>query len=166
MAEREIAGVLAIPKLRILWAIAGFAAFLTSCDLGNVDPDTEMYVRVPASDMGGFLSALAAILRQDGLSASTGDSPVTGTTLHVLDAKNLSLRVWAQNAVLSSEENAACGYSAVTSVERTQYLVSVQRRSPLGQQKARELFTALRREFVRRGYVVASGQMPCEPLLR
>jgi len=140
---------------------------LTSCDLGPSNPETEMYVRVAPKDAEKFTLLLASILKKEGLSASVGRTaePLPATN-HVLDAKNLNVRVWAQNAVLDAEEGKACGYPFLSPVEQTQYLVSVQRRSPLSERRAREMFAQLRTKLVERGYTIAARQMPCQPLAK
>ena len=153
-------------RLRWCWlTIVGVASLLAACDLGPPDPATEMYVRVPSSSAPEFTSTLATMLKDTGLRASIGQStaPAPGTT-YVLDAKNLSVRIRAQNVVLSPAEAMACGYPAEVSREQTQYLVSVQRRSPLATDRARLLFTELKNKLGQRGYIIAGRQMPCARL--
>jgi hypothetical protein len=147
------------------WLLAACAMLLTACDLGPSNPDTEMYVRVPTREASTFTSILASVLKEKGLSASTGRTtePAPATT-YVLEAKSWAVRVWAQNAVLDPQAGLACGYPSEVSGERSQYLVSVQRRWPLAAQRARETFAELRKSFEQRGYTVAQRQMPCEPL--
>jgi len=125
-----------------------------------------MYVQVPLRQADGFTATLASILNSEGLSASvgrTGDpSPATN---HVLDAKSLGVRVWAQNAVLDPEHGNACGYKPpFSSVEQTQYVIAVNRRHPLAGRQAQQTFVKLWNELRQRGYTVARRQMPCLPL--
>ena len=153
-----------VAKSKLL-TTAAVALFLTGCDLGPSNPRTEMYVRVPSPTAPKFTTTLATILEEQGLSVSTGRTtePEPRTTF-VLEAKSWSVRVWAQNAVLDPAASAACGYPPQVSGERTQYIVSVQRRSPLWAKRAQDFFTDLRKKLVRRGYIVAERQMPCERL--
>jgi hypothetical protein len=109
---------------------------------------------------------LASILKDDGLNTSIGRTvdPLPATS-HVLDAKSLNVRVWAQNAVLDPEPGKACGYDPpFSAVEQTQYVVAVNRRHPLAERQARQMFVKLWRTFDERGYTVAHRQMPCLPL--
>src|SRR4030095_13274417 len=93
------------------WSVMAIAKVLASCDLGPDNPDTTMYVRVPLRHADGFTAMLASMLKDEGLSTSIGRTvdPAPATT-HVLDAKSLNVRVWAQNAVLDPEPGKACGY--------------------------------------------------------
>ena len=142
------------------------ALVLASCDVGPDNPDTTMYVRVPLRHADGFTAMLASMLNDEGLSTSIGRTvdPAPATN-HVLDAKSLNVRVWAQNAVLDPEPGKACGYDPPFSpVEQTQYVVSVNRRHPLAEQRARQMFVNLWKALTERGYTVARRQMPCLPL--
>lgn len=125
-----------------------------------------MYVQVPFRQAGGFTALLASMLDNEGLRASIGrtvdPSPATN---HVLDAKSLSVRVWAQNAVLDPEPGKACGYEPHSSpVEQIQYVIAVNRRHPLAERQAQQTFVKLWNELRQRGYAVARRQMPCLPL--
>ena len=142
------------------------AMVLASCDLGPDNPETTMYVRVPLRHADGFTAMLASMLKDEGLNTSIGrtvdPSPATN---HVLDAKNRYVRVWAQNAVLDPEPGKACGYDPPFSpVEQTQYVVVVNRRHPLGERQARQMFVRLWRALNERGYTVGYRQTPCLPL--
>ena len=147
------------------WLAIAFGVVLTSCDMGPSNSDTEMYVRVPPQDAQKFMATLASILGDEGVSASVGrtaESPPA--TNHILEAKSLNVRVWAQNVVLDPEEGKACGYPFLNPVEQTQYVVSVQRRSPLSEDRARQMFAKLRTKLVERGYTITARQMSCQPL--
>jgi len=149
------------------WSLVAIAVVLGSCDLGPSNPDTTMYVRVPLRHADSFTAMLASILKNEGLSTSIGrtvdPAPVTN---HVLEAKSLNVSVWAQNAVLDPEAGKACGYDPPFSpVERTQYVVSVNRRHPLAERRARQTFVRLWKVLAERGYPVARRQMPCLPLM-
>jgi hypothetical protein len=148
------------------WSLALFGLVLASCDLGPSNPDTVMYVRVPPQEAQRFTAMLATILQSEGLSASVGRTvdPYPATN-HILEGTSLRVRVWAQNAVLDPEEGKACGHST-SPVEQTQYVVSVQRRNPLSEGRARQIFSSLKAKFAERGYTVEAHQMPCQPLPR
>jgi len=145
--------------------VIALSALLAACDLGPRDPGTVMYVRVPSPKAPAFTTILASMLKDEGLNASIGRTtepePRTG---YVLDAKNLNVRVRAENAVLGPTESRACGYPSEVSWEQTQYVVSIQRRSPFAATRTRELFTELRSKLVQRGFTVAARQMPCKQL--
>ena len=109
---------------------------------------------------------LASMLKEEGLSTSVGRTvdPVPATN-HVLDAKSLNVRVWAQNAVFDPEPGRACGYDPpFSAVEQTQYVVAVNRRHPLAERQAKRMFASLWNALAKRGYTVARRQMPCLPL--
>jgi len=139
------------------------AMALASCDMGPNNPDTTMYVRVPLRHAEGFTVMLASMLKDEGLSTSIGrtvDAPPAIN--HVLDARSLSVRVWAQNAMLDPEPGKACGYDPPFSpVEQTQYVIAVNRRHPLAEQQAQQTFVNLWKALAHRGYTVARRQMPC-----
>jgi hypothetical protein len=147
-------------------SVVAIATVLASCDLGPSNPDTTMYVRVPLAHADHFTAMLASILKDEGLSTSIGRTADTApATIHVLEAKSLNLSVWAQNAVLDPEAGKACGYDPPFSpVEQTQYVVSVNRRHPLAERRARQTFVRLWKVLAERGYPVARRQMPCLPL--
>jgi hypothetical protein len=148
------------------WSVVAIAIVLASCDLGPSNPDTTMYVRVPLRHADSFTAMLASILKDEGLSTSIGRTvdPAQATN-HVLEAKNLNVNVWAQNAVLDPEPGKACGYDPTFSpVEQTQYVVKVNRRHPLAERRARQTFVRLWKALSERGYRVARSQMPCLPL--
>ena len=148
------------------WSVVSIAIVLASCDLGPSNPDTTMYVRVPFRHADNFTPMLAAILKDQGLSTSIGRTvdPAPFTN-HVLEAKSLNVNVWAQNVLLDPEEGKACGYDPPwRPTEQTQYLVSVNRRHPLAERRARQTFVRLWKALAERGYTVARRQMPCLPL--
>ena len=153
------------PMLAQRWLVLTLVLLLTACDLGPFDQDTEMYVRVPPQDAEKFTASLASLLREEGINASVGRTiePYPSTN-HVLDGTSWSVRVWAQNAVLDPEEGKACGYPPFGPVEQTQYLVSVQRRSPISESRAQEMFARLKTKLSERGYRITARQTPCEPL--
>jgi hypothetical protein len=164
-SERSRGGPLLIRPDR--WWVLVLGMVLTSCDLGPSDRDTEMYVRVPPEEAEKFTSTLASVLKNEGLSASLGRTTERfPRTNHVLHATSLNVRVWAQNAVLDPEESKACGYPAFSPVEQTQYVVSVQRRTPLSGGRARRIFDQVRATLAQRGYAIAPRQMPCQPLTK
>lgn len=142
-----------------------FGLLLTACDLGPFNLDTVMYVRVPPQDAERFTSLLASLLKEEGISASLGRTvePFPSTN-HLLEGTSWSVRVWSQNAVLDPKEGEACGYPPHGPVEQTQYLVSVQRRSPMSEGRAREVFARLKTKLLERGYEITARQTPCEPL--
>ena len=147
------------------WLLLLSGLLLSACDLGPLNPDTVMYVRVPPQDSEKFTASLASLLKEEGISASVARTiePFPSTN-HVLEGTNWSVRVWAQNAVLDPEEGKACGYPPLGPVEQTQYLVSVQRRSPMSKSRAREMFARLKTKLLERGYKITPRQTPCEPL--
>ena len=153
------------PRLAQRLLLLSSGLLLTACDLGPFNPDTVMYVRVPPQDAEKFTGSLASLLKEEGISASMGQTvePYPSTN-HVLEGTNWSVRVWAQNAVLDPEEGKACGYPPLGPVEQTQYLVSVQRRSPISESRAREIFARLKTKLLERGYTITALQTPCEPL--
>jgi len=153
------------PKFAQRWLVLAFGLLLTACDLGPFDPDKVMYVRVPPQDAEMFAASLALLLKEEGINASVGRTvePYPSTN-HVLDGTSWSVRVWAQNAVLDREEGIACGYPPLGPVEQTQYLVSVQRRSPISESRAQEIFVRLKTKLSERGYRITARQTPCEPL--
>jgi len=149
-----------------LWWVMAMAMALASCDYGPDNPNTTMYVRVPLRHADGFTPMLASMLKEEGLSTSVGRTvdPVPATN-HVLDAKSLNVRVWAQNAVFDPEPGRACGYDPpFSAVEQTQYVVAVNRRHPLAERQAKRMFASLWNALAKRGYTVARRQMPCLPL--
>lgn len=106
------------------------------------------------------------MLEDEGLRLSIGRTiaPFPATN-HVLEAKNLSVSVYAQNAVLDPDESKACGYdSPLSPVDQTQYVVSVNRRHPFADRQAREVYVRLWKKLADHGYTVADTQMPCLPL--
>jgi hypothetical protein len=147
------------------WLLLATGLLLAACDLGPNNPETEMYVGVRPPEAERFTATLASILKDEGISASVGRTvdPLPATN-HLLEGRSWQVRVWAQNAVLDPEEGVGCGYPPLSPVDQTQYVVSVQRRNPLSERRAGELFARLRAKLVGRGYKVTAQQMPCERL--
>lgn len=120
------------------WSVIAMAMVLASCGLGPDNPNTTMYVRVPLHHSDEFTAMLASMLKDEGLNTSIGRTvDPAPATAHVLEAKSLNVRVWAQNAVLDPEPGRACGYDPpFSTVEQTQYVVAVNRRHPLAERRA------------------------------
>ena len=147
------------------WLLLVLGLLATACDLGPFNPDTVMFVRVPQQDAEEFTASLASLLKEEGINASVGRTidPFPSTN-HLLEGRSWSVRVWAQNAVLDPEEGKACGYPHAGPVEQTQYLISVQRRNPMSDSRARQMFAKLKTKLLERGYKVTARQTPCESL--
>jgi hypothetical protein len=156
----------------VLWLLftAGCAYFAWPLlFLGPDDPNTSMYVQVPAGQKAGtFNDRLAAILRKQGLhpsSASISSTDASRSAMHVLEAQSALIRVWSQTMPLSRDEAISCGYSlskdSFGANDQRQYLVAVTA-IPFFSSRAEAAFGSLKGQLLRSGYGVSAKPLPCQ----
>ena len=115
---------------------------------------TEMYVCTDPAHSGAFTEQLATMLRAASLDPQLGRAvDDRGGTNFVLEAKKHFVRVWAQNQPVSPPlEGRKDGYVGV-SVDRNQYIVSVQSWLPV-LQSPKPLYDRLRTQLTHAGFQV------------
>ena len=140
-----------------------------ACGLGSSTPGPiagEVYVIVPAEKASSFTAYLASLVEKYGMTPNLGQgADDKGYSIHVLDAKSLSVRLRSQNVLLSGhEEPKSCGAYTEPHSDPGQYAVSTSPSTQMADPRiSREILAKIVKDLKADGYDVLPKPIICSP---
>ena len=138
------------------------ALFLGSC--GKSNASMTFYAVFSPTNVSRFTQDLASLATKHGLIPQIGQATDDrGHTLHIVEAKGRSIRLWSQNLPLSGRENPdLCGNHIEAHPDPGQFIVTITTQVPfVNKDSAAELAVELQHELSELGYEIQQSPVAC-----